>query len=130
MSSKVMERIIGRTPTHRKAVLCGFHRYKIHNELYPAIARKDGAKVDGMFITDLTQEELTLMDEWEDDEYERCEVEIEVQGTQEGINATLVSKAFTYCWSPHSDENKLYGTWNFEIDFLPIEQHFLDSNCP
>ena len=130
MSTKVMQRIIGRTPTPQKAVLSGFHRYKIRDELYPAIAKKDGAEVHGMFITDLTQSELTLMDEWEDDEYERVEVEVEIQTTQEGCNATHVKKTYAYCWSSQSDHNKLHGTWQFEVDFMPIEQHFLDSNCP
>ena len=129
MSAKVMQRIIGRTPKHEKAVLLGYHRYKIHDELYPAIAPKEGAKVQGMFIKDLTEGEIIAMDAWEDDEYTRLEVEIELQHQEEaGTKRTAMANA--YCWSPHSDHMRLHGTWEFEHDFKPIEQNFLDTNCP
>ena len=130
MSAKVMQRVIGRTPTHQQATLYGFHRYKIYDELYPAIARKEGGQVRGMYVKDLTSAELATMDAWEDDEYERVEVETEVEQSPNEMNGAHFVKAYTYLWSPQSDHRRLHGAWEFEVDFSPVEQQFVDHNCP
>ena len=78
MSPNLINRVIGRVPKMVPAVLHNFHRYKIQDRPYPGIAEAKGSRVEGMFIESLDDEEFSKLDEYENIEYERIPVEVQL----------------------------------------------------
>lgn len=73
----------------------------------------------------LRDDEIIKLDSWEDIEYKRIEVEVQVD---DGSSILQQKSAFTYRWNGSLE--LLYGSWSYEEDFLPIEDHFVKTNCP
>ena len=64
----VQAHLIGRTLDAEPAVLPGYRSHT--DETYPVALPEDGASVDGQLLR-VTPEELTILDEYEGDAYER-----------------------------------------------------------
>jgi gamma-glutamylcyclotransferase (GGCT)/AIG2-like uncharacterized protein YtfP len=122
MSPNLINRVIGRVPKMVPAVLHNFHRYKIQDRPYPGIAEAKGSRVEGMFIESLDDEEFSKLDEYENIEYERIPVEVQL-----ACNDTERQGTTTYRWRSPSF---LYGSWSYEKDFLPIEEEYIRTHCP
>ena len=69
-------------------------------------------------------DEISKLDLWEDVEYERIEIEVLSQCSVQGKQQI---RAFAYNWNGSADT--LYGSWSYELDFLPIEDKFVTENC-
>jgi len=54
----------------------GSHRFSIKGRIYPAILPAESKKVAGLVIMGVTDEELQVLDAFEDVEYTRTRVEI------------------------------------------------------
>ena len=79
--------------------------------------------------------ELRELDDYEDEEYKRIQVQVEiVEDDASGDHHSSSSgrrknaDAYVYCWD--ADVSALTGTWQYEIDFEPIEEQYLQINCP
>ncbi|KAL5664144.1 hypothetical protein ACJX0J_024252, partial [Zea mays] len=92
------------------------HRFNIKGRIYPAILPVESKRVAGRVIMGVTDEELQLLDAFEDVEYTRTRVEISLADSSENMLAD------TYVWSDAEDLN-LYGEWDFEswgVNAMPI----------
>ena len=126
--------MIGRIPSFEPAILHGYHRYRIRGEQYPAIYQTENGttSVRGIFCHGLSECEMEKLDAWEDDEYVRIQVIVDVEmvsldeGKEEGSRKEL---AFVFQWGS-SDLSRLYGTWTYDEDFAHVEDQFLRTHCP
>mmetsp|Transcript_17861 Transcript_17861/g.17936 ORF Transcript_17861/g.17936 Transcript_17861/m.17936 type:complete len:140 (+) Transcript_17861:276-695(+) len=119
MAAEVRTMVMGRSATTIPAQLTDYHRYKVKNEVFPAILPKPGSNIDGMIMTDVQESEMPFLDAFEDG-YNRVDIKVRVS------NPERLVEAMAYVWS--DDPALLYGTWSFEQDFLPNMQSFLQEN--
>ena len=106
----------------KSAFLPGYHRYKVLNEVYPAIFKRNDFGVHGSLLSDITNNDFESLDKFETG-YDRIEVDVEIT---DGSNEKVTFKAYTYVWARNTTE--LYGTWEYETDFLPHINEFIASN--
>ncbi|XP_062234189.1 AIG2-like protein D [Phragmites australis] len=125
MADEVVRAILKRVPPAAPALLPNHHRFNIKDRIYPAILPVESKKVAGKVIMGVTDEELQVLDAFEDVEYTRTRVEISLIGSSETMLAD------TYVWSDAEDPN-LYGEWDFEEwkklhkkDFLAMTNGFM-----
>ncbi|KAG0558349.1 hypothetical protein KC19_10G021500 [Ceratodon purpureus] len=69
LAPEVLIALLHRVPRASLAVVHDFHRYSIKNRIYPAVLPKKGDKVFGKVLFDLSDQELHILDEFEDVEY-------------------------------------------------------------
>ncbi|KAL6603534.1 hypothetical protein ACP70R_043895 [Stipagrostis hirtigluma subsp. patula] len=127
MQEEVVRAILKRVPPSAPALLPNYHRFNIKNRIYPAILPTESKKVAGKVIMGVTDEELNVLDAFEDVEYVRRRVEISLTDSSETMLAD------TYVWSDAEDPD-LYGEWDFEEwkklhmkDFLAMTLGFMDG---
>ncbi|KAL6873643.1 hypothetical protein ACP4OV_013725 [Aristida adscensionis] len=127
MAEDVVRAVLKRVPPSAPALLSGYHRFNVKNRIYPAILPAESKKVAGKVIMGVTDEELTVLDAFEDVEYVRRRVEISLTDSSETMLAD------TYVWSDAEDPD-LYGEWDFEEwkklhmkDFLMMTLGFMDG---
>jgi len=123
MSPRVLAHVIGH-PHDRtvKASLKGFHRYCIQDRTYPALCRseKTDVVVHGVLVTDLSDEDVRALDDFEGSDYIRTAVQVTLaDGTGKVVDT------YAYLWAKGESDPELYGTWSFEKDFLPREEETL-----
>nr|CAB3468935.1 unnamed protein product [Digitaria exilis]CAB3471363.1 unnamed protein product [Digitaria exilis] len=120
MADEVVRAILNRVPPAAPALLPNYHRFNVKGRVYPGILPVDSKKVAGMVLMGVTDEELQLLDAFEDVEYTRTRVEISLNvsisqpcsfASQDSSEKML---ADTYVWSDAHDSN-LYGEWDFEV---------------
>ncbi|KAI9100803.1 hypothetical protein K1719_024165 [Acacia pycnantha] len=97
------------------------HRFSIKGRVYPAILPVEDKKVTGRVLLGISDLELFILDEFEDVEYERRDVDVYLKDNSEKL------KAHAYIWSNRSDPN-FYGDWDFEREqFLLLGEFISDS---
>jgi gamma-glutamylcyclotransferase (GGCT)/AIG2-like uncharacterized protein YtfP len=69
LAPEVLTALLHRVPRASLAVVHDFHRYSIKHRIYPAVSPKEGDKVFGKVLFDLSDQELHILDEFEDVEY-------------------------------------------------------------
>ncbi len=105
MFPEIFKRVTSSKPSYVPAVLKGYHRFNIKTPdggklPYPAIyPAKDGI-VHGL-VTEVSEADLTNIDEYEADEYERVMCTVMTDRGE--------CEAFVYVWN--SDPAYLSGTW-------------------
>ncbi|XP_078175893.1 AIG2-like (avirulence induced gene) family protein isoform X2 [Carex rostrata] len=107
LADEVVHVLLTRAPSSSPALLPNFHRFSVKGRVYPAILPVENKSVSGKVITGITDEELVILDNFEDVEYVRRSVEITLLDTSEKMLAE------TYVWSDKDDPD-LYGEWDFE----------------
>ncbi|KAI5673040.1 hypothetical protein M9H77_13404 [Catharanthus roseus] len=107
LADDVVHILLNRVPQYSPAILHGYHRFSIKGRVYPAILPLENKKVTGRVLLGITPPELFILDTFEDVEYERKAVEVQLMDSSEKLLAE------TYVWSNMTDPN-LYGDWNFE----------------
>ena len=119
MDSIVLKRVIGRYHKgikKRQGILKDFKRVKVKEAHYPAIVDSKGDKVEGLVVYGIVNDALLLLDQFEDDEYQRQDVAVLECGGQEIMAATYVA-------GPNmsiDDEGWCFSTWqqNYRKGFL------------
>mmetsp|Transcript_2044 Transcript_2044/g.2734 ORF Transcript_2044/g.2734 Transcript_2044/m.2734 type:complete len:131 (-) Transcript_2044:488-880(-) len=63
------------------AILKGYERFKVKNHVFPAIIERNNVdcSVEGLVVENLTMNELNVFDLFEDIEYKRCDVCVQVE---------------------------------------------------
>ena len=144
MSERVLTALLQRVPTTQPAILCGFHRFRIRDRPYPAIAAvpdnfqadgggPPGGEVAGLVLCGLSAEEHALLDYFEDTEYTKQQVEVRLcrqphavstagylpQDSQALVGSSARASAYVYA---HRSDS-LYGEWSIDkflaSDVLP-----------
>ena len=117
MAPEVLHGLLQRVPNGRPAMLHGFSRYKVKDYDFPAILKNtpestNAAAVDGLLLDDLSPRELRALDYYEDEAYERLEVEV-VLAAQEGGETKVGATA--YVWPRALDHLVEVGTaWHYD----------------
>ncbi|KAJ1376635.1 Gamma-glutamylcyclotransferase, AIG2-like [Sesbania bispinosa] len=107
LADEVVRVLLNRLPPTAPATLSGYHRFKIKGRVYPAILPVENKKVTGRVLLGISGLELDVLDEFEDVEYTRSDVEVSLMDNSEKL------EVHTYVWSNRDDPN-LYGEWDFE----------------
>ncbi len=79
----VFQSITGKDFPSNPARLLGYQRYKIKGKIYPATIKSSNGSIDGTLYKNIDKNTLNLLDEFEDICYERCLLEVEVNGQTE-----------------------------------------------
>eukprot|EP00882_Tetradesmus_deserticola_P009645 GHRQ01010183.1.p1 GENE.GHRQ01010183.1~~GHRQ01010183.1.p1 ORF type:complete len:164 (+),score=28.61 GHRQ01010183.1:245-736(+) len=107
MAPEVLQLLIKRVPKSRAATLNGYARYRVKEQVFPAIIpAKSSSKVTGMVLMELSRSELDILDVYESEEYYRAAVEPEVE------DGTKVP-ADVYIWKDEH-KHKLDGEWSYD----------------
>ncbi|KAI4389999.1 hypothetical protein MLD38_002158 [Melastoma candidum] len=107
LADEVVTVLLQRVPRSRPAILHDFHRFSIKGRVYPAILPVDKKSVTGKVLMDVTTPELDILDTFEDVEYERRSVLVNILDNSDRVEAQ------TYVWRNANDPD-LYGEWDFE----------------
>ena len=94
MDSIVLKRVIGgydKGIQKRQGILKDFKRVKVKEAHYPAIVDSKGDKVEGLVVYGIANDALLLLDEFEDDEYQRKNVTVLLRDDQKTKAATYVA---------------------------------------
>ncbi|KAF6261215.1 Butirosin biosynthesis, BtrG-like protein [Scenedesmus sp. NREL 46B-D3] len=80
MAPEVLQLLIKRVPKSRAATLNGYARYRVKEQVFPAIipAKQSESKVTGVVLMELSRSELDILDVYESEEYYRAAVEPEM----------------------------------------------------
>ncbi|XP_010526283.1 PREDICTED: protein AIG2 A [Tarenaya hassleriana] len=103
----VVRLLLNRAPDSVSALLPGFHRFRLKGRVYPAVLPSENGKIPGKVLKGLTDDELKMLDLFEDVEYDRKTVEVVLTDTSEKMQVE------TYVWG-NKDDPDLYGEWDFE----------------
>lgn len=113
MNPEVLEAILGTSFPLKGARLKNFKRVKVKGASFPAIFPKKGSAVDGMLIEDLSEQYLTLLDDFEGDYYQRESVSVVTSDKSQQLCQVYIFKSkFSELLSDHD--------WN--------NQHFRDND--
>ncbi|KFK32638.1 hypothetical protein AALP_AA6G269300 [Arabis alpina] len=107
MADDVVHLLLNRLPSTASAILPDFHRFSIKGRVYPAILPAHADKVHGKVLYGITDDELYILDEFEDIEYQRENVQVLLTDSLEKLQTK------TYVWA-NKDDPDLYGSWDFE----------------
>ncbi|KAK4277057.1 hypothetical protein QN277_015112 [Acacia crassicarpa] len=125
LADDVVQVLLKRVPPAAPATLSNHHRFSIKGRVYPAILPVEDKKVTGRVLQGISDLELFILDEFEDVEYERRDVDVYLKDNSEKL------KAHAYIWSNRSDPN-LYGDWDFEEwkgtfmnEFIKMTEEFI-----
>mmetsp|Transcript_21917 Transcript_21917/g.47842 ORF Transcript_21917/g.47842 Transcript_21917/m.47842 type:complete len:145 (+) Transcript_21917:31-465(+) len=108
MAPEVVKRLINRVPTFKPATLKGFVRYKVKDQVYPAIVPSAESAVQGKVITNLSAEELKVLDAYEADEYYRQTVKPVLE---DGTEVT----ADVYIWKDKYRPLLVLEDWDYDV---------------
>lgn len=128
MAPEVMQCLVGRVPPCTPAVLHGYTRHPVVGFCFPGIitAAEGKSVVHGLLYTDLTRDELALMDWFEDEEYTRTNVVVETTATTtaDDPKATTTSQSTqVYVWTNPLNELNVEVSWDYSRF---RQQHFSD----
>ncbi len=76
MFPEVLAAVTGRLRMGEPATLAGFRRWRVRDRVYPAITEEPGASVQGQLYRDLKPGELGMLDRFESEFYDRCELTV------------------------------------------------------
>ena len=110
---EVMKALVGRLPPFRSARLDGFTRHPVVGFVFPGIIPvKDETAtprpVQGLLYTDLTVDELEILDWFEDVEYTRSVVQVKDDETNELCDTQV------YVWINPLEELDLTQDWDYD----------------
>lgn len=104
--SEVMQAVTGLQLKSIPATLVGYQRYKIKERTFPGLIKKDGVKTDGMLFRDLDESTIERLDLFEDVMYQRCFVDVQVNGK--------IEQAFVYVTQKEYEDCLLNQEWSLE----------------
>ncbi|KAK2446173.1 AIG2 (avirulence induced gene) family protein [Trifolium repens] len=127
LADEVVRALLNRVPPSSPATLSDYHRFKIKDRVYPAILPVQSKKVTGRVLLGISGVELDILDEFEDVEYTRTEVDVLFTEKSENL------RAYAYVWSNPNDPD-LYAEWDFEEwkkvhmdDFVKMTGSFMEQ---
>eukprot|EP00892_Ulva_mutabilis_P012450 jgi/Ulvmu1/9578/UM054_0008.1 len=108
MADQIAGKLLGRVPASCQATLQNHIRYKVKGHAFPAIVEKEGETVEGKLLKELNAKELSILDEYEAEEYDRHQVVVtQASGDQ--------ARAFVYVWAPQFESMLDPVPWDFDF---------------
>uniref|UniRef100_A0A061QV32 Putative gamma-glutamylcyclotransferase n=1 Tax=Tetraselmis sp. GSL018 TaxID=582737 RepID=A0A061QV32_9CHLO len=115
MAPEITRLLISRVPNQSPATLRGFRRLRVKGQDFPAVISVSGSKgttdntceVQGLLLQGLTNKELAIFDEYEDDDYSRETLQVHLT---EGSCET----AFVYVWRDEGRHLLEETEWDYE----------------
>ncbi len=80
MFPDIIGSLLGRVPPSVPAVAPGFEVRRLHGVSYPGMIAVDGGIASGLLLEDLSDDEIVILDEYEDDFYARVPIVVLVDG--------------------------------------------------
>mmetsp|Transcript_30212 Transcript_30212/g.55198 ORF Transcript_30212/g.55198 Transcript_30212/m.55198 type:complete len:151 (-) Transcript_30212:379-831(-) len=120
MAEEVLNVLLKRVPDMKHASIHDFKRFKIKNQVFPAIIPSPGDVVKGMILLNLTDEELNVLDVYEDEEYYRDTVKPVLE---EGMTEV---EADVYIWKDKFRNLLLPEEWEYDAWRRDHLQEWLD----
>ncbi|XP_078439135.1 AIG2-like protein D [Wolffia australiana] len=114
LDNEILNALLKRVPLSSPAILHGYNRFSVEGCSYPAIIPIGSKKVEGKVLLEINDDELNLLDAFEDFEYERRDVEVSAVGYPGTLHAS------TYVWVEKNDP-RLQNDWDLN-DWR--ERHF------
>mmetsp|Transcript_269 Transcript_269/g.734 ORF Transcript_269/g.734 Transcript_269/m.734 type:complete len:151 (+) Transcript_269:126-578(+) len=115
MSERVLWCLLERKIAMRPARLVGYSRKSIRGRVYPAIVPQEGGTVEGMLLALRDEKEVTLLDEFEADEYIKQTVEVDDLDN----NTNVFTQAYIWSESLHDMlDDQAWSYSQFEKDHL------------
>jgi gamma-glutamylcyclotransferase (GGCT)/AIG2-like uncharacterized protein YtfP len=71
-----MQAVCGEVPHSTAARLAGYRRYRVSNQIYPAIEPASGVAVDGVLFRNISRRLLKRLDRYEGQEYRRRKLRV------------------------------------------------------
>eukprot|EP00511_Aplanochytrium_stocchinoi_P002378 CAMPEP_0204842930 /NCGR_PEP_ID=MMETSP1346-20131115/47682_1 /ASSEMBLY_ACC=CAM_ASM_000771 /TAXON_ID=215587 /ORGANISM="Aplanochytrium stocchinoi, Strain GSBS06" /LENGTH=156 /DNA_ID=CAMNT_0051981987 /DNA_START=149 /DNA_END=620 /DNA_ORIENTATION=+ len=124
MCPDVLKVLLERVPFYSKAYVKGFQRLCVKNESFPACRPKVdevSSTVEVFLLQEINEKELEIFDAFEDKEYTRQVVEVNVTTQNAETKADI---AYMYVWNEEA-KYTLEGPWSFEQHYLPKKKEFL-----
>ena len=125
MAPQVMQTLVGRLPVCRPATLPGYSRHPVVNCVFPGIIvasdmipQGGQTAVQGLLYSDLTVDEMAVLDWFEDNEYTRHDVTVLLEEDEE--QTTQV-----YVWTNPLKELDLSQPWDYELFRTQRLSHYL-----
>ncbi|CAM9662340.1 unnamed protein product [Choristocarpus tenellus] len=100
MQPEVLQVLLGRVPPTNKGILHGYHRYRIKEQVYPAIFPCEGSSVEGLLLPGLSPREQYILDLFEDEDYQKVDVDVRLCTSSESLAVTTRKEqtATAYVW--------------------------------
>jgi gamma-glutamylcyclotransferase (GGCT)/AIG2-like uncharacterized protein YtfP len=76
LAPEIVHAVMGRVPASQPAVLHGYARYTVKQQVYPGVIEQKGAVVDGALYRGMQPDEWRRLDEYEGALYVRRAVEV------------------------------------------------------
>lgn len=130
---ELVHALTGKTFKTKSAELAGYERLKIYDgdlaREYPALVESSAGKVEGLVLLDIDEESLALLDFFEDEEYERCLVDVTIDGEVRAVFAYVYElqdeTIFKDEWNP--DEFKHVHLDEYLTEVIPeVRREFYD----
>eukprot|EP00977_Amphora_coffeiformis_P006023 scaffold1294_cov167-Amphora_coffeaeformis.AAC.4 len=120
MAPEVMQTLVSRLPPCRPATLAGYSRHPVAGYAFPGIVASEKIKdsaarqtsVPGLLFTDLTHDELAILDWFEDREYTRTQVSVTSTTTSDQEDSRAMTQV--YVWTNPLSELHVDRTWDYE----------------
>ncbi|MGQ4597684.1 gamma-glutamylcyclotransferase [Nocardia sp. R6R-6] len=90
---EVLTTLLGRVPSRQPAELTGWRAAALPRRLYPGLVAAADGRARGAVLSDLTPTEWTILDAFEDDEYDLRQVLVDGRNTP----------VWTYVWTVAAD---------------------------
>ncbi|KAH7361978.1 hypothetical protein B0T11DRAFT_351869 [Plectosphaerella cucumerina] len=103
--------------TFTPAVLHGYCRHRVQGEDYPAIIPEDGQSVLGVFVTGLTDANVSKLEQFEGSEYDREAVTLKLvvkAGDAKGEGQVLGEERSSTAYVFNNPDRVEKGEWDFE----------------
>jgi gamma-glutamylcyclotransferase (GGCT)/AIG2-like uncharacterized protein YtfP len=109
MAPEVVKTLIGRVPPSMPAILKGYIRHPVIVHVFPGLikCRDDNVCTEGLMYHELDYKEMRVLDWFEDDEYTRTNIEVQLVGDDSlNIETTQV-----YVWTNPGSDLDVAKSW-------------------
>ncbi len=125
MFSEIRDQLLGRTIESQKATAKGYKtvciKYENDVSTYPVLIRNNNSETQGVFLKDLTQEDIRILNFYEGEEYELKEILVDLKSTRKKALVYLPKHLNTVTLGPDWDINffRLHHFTNYVEKIIP-----------
>ncbi len=118
MDKEIFQIVTGERSSADLAILHGYIRKQVIDEVYPAIAEQSGHEVAGILYYNLTETALNRLDRFEGNQYDRCGLKVSLQAGQ-------LIDAQVYVFAEKSKQRFAPDDWEFRTFLNSGKELFL-----
>lgn len=119
MAEEVISTLLGRVPDHQPASLAGYRRHPVRGHVFPGMIPGQATdRTDGLLIDGLSEVEMESLDWFEDKEYTRRVLEVQIACGQRVPTQT-------YVWTNPVGELETDRPWSFQEFYSQKREWYL-----